>query len=372
MRRKGASRSAHGPVEKGPENVPALRFRHLPGTLGTHPIHALMLKLGIVDQSPVPTGGTGADAVRATLELARAAERWGYTRIWLAEHHSTNSFAGSAPEVLMPLVAAATTTLRVGSGGVLLPHYSPLKVAEQFRVLEALFPGRIDLGVGRAPGGDRRAAEALGYGRTLPIEHFPEQVRALVGWLENSYGREHPWGRVRAMPRGDTVPPVWLLGSGGRSGEYAAELGLGFTFAQFISGEDGEAAVRAYRERFRPSRHFAEPAATLAVGVVCADTEGEARRLALSLELWRRRIALGRDRGIPSPEEAARELGAAWSSAPGERAVVGGPAQVAEGLHRLAARYGVDEILTVTVTHDPAARLRSYELLADVVCAAPA
>ena len=324
------------------------------------------LTLGIVDQSPVSTGGTGADAVRNTLELARAAERLGYTRYWLAEHHSTNSFAGSAPEVLIPMVAAATTTLRVGSGGVLLPHYSPFKVAEQFRVLEALFPGRIDLGIGRAPGGDARTSLALGYGRTLAIEHFPEQVGELIGWLENSYDKRHPWGRVRAMPRGDTVPEVWLLGSGGGSAGYAAELGVGYTHAQFISGEDGAATVRAYRERFRPGRHFAEPRASLAVGVVCAESEEEAWRLASSLELWRRRIGMGRDRGIPSPDEALAELGAGWrpSAHEGARAVIGDPAQVAAGLRGLAARYEVDEVMTVTVTHDHAARIRSYELLA--------
>ena len=327
-----------------------------------------MLRLGIVDQSPVPTGSTGADAVRHTIALARTAERLGYTRYWLAEHHSTNSFAGSAPEVLIPMVAAATTTLRVGSGGVLLPHYSPLKVAEQFRVLEALFPGRIDLGIGRAPGGDARTAGALGYGRTIPVEHFPEQVAELMGWLENSYDRHHPWGRVRAMPRGDTVPQLWLLGSGGASVAYAAELGLGYTFAQFISGEDGESSLRAYRERFRPSRHFPEPRASLAVGVVCADTEEEAWRLASSLELWRQRIGLGRDRGIPSPDEALAQLPAGWRppalGTGGARAVVGAPEQVAGELRRLAGRCGVDEVMTVTVTHDPDARVRSYELLA--------
>jgi luciferase family oxidoreductase group 1 len=328
----------------------------------------MTLKLGIVDQSPVPTGGTGADAVNNTLELARAAERLGYTRYWLAEHHSTNSFAGSAPEVLIPIVAAATSTLRVGAGGVLLPHYSPFKVAEQFRMLEALFPGRIDLGIGRAPGGDARTAAALGYGRAPDVARFPEQVAELIGWLENSYDKRHPWGRVRAMPRGDTVPPVWLLGSGGQSAAYAAELGCGYTFAQFISGEDGARLVRDYRERFRPSRHFAEPQASLAVGVVCADTEDEARRLASSLELWRRRIGWGRDRGIPSPQEALAELGTDWlppaPGTPGARAVVGDPAQVAAELRRLAAHYGVDEVMTVTVTHDFAARLHSHQLVA--------
>ncbi len=325
------------------------------------------LKLGIVDQSPVATGGNGEDALRNTLELARAAEKLGYTRYWLAEHHSTNSFAGSAPEVLIPLVAAATRTLRVGSGGVLLPHYSPLKVAEQFRVLETLFPGRIDLGLGRAPGADARTVSALGYGRTIPIQHFPQQVEELIGWLENSFDRTHPWGRVRAMPRGAAIPEVWLLGSGGESWRHAAEMGLGFTFAQFISGEDGAATFRAYRDQFRPSRHLVGPRASLAVGVLCADTEEEAHRLASSLELWRRRIGTGRDRGIPSPEEALAELGS-WRppavGTQGARVVAGEPAQVAAELRRLAERHGVDEVMTVTVTHDFAARVRSHELLA--------
>ena len=160
------------------------------------------LKLGVVDQSPVRTGGTGTDAVRETLELARLADRLGYHRYWLAEHHSTNSFAGAAPEVLIPRVASVTEHIRVGSGGVLLSHYSPLKVAEQFRMLEALFPGRIDLGIGRAPGGDSRAALALQYGRGhIPIEYYAQQVEDLVGWLGNTFPRDHPWGRVRAMPR---------------------------------------------------------------------------------------------------------------------------------------------------------------------------
>lgn len=177
------------------------------------------LKIGVVDQSPVRTGGTGADAVRETLELARRCEALGYSRYWLAEHHSTNSFAGSAPEVLLPMVAAATRQMRVGTGGVLLTHYSPFKVAEQFRMLETLFPGRIDLGVGRAPGGDIRTVQALQYGRGgLPIEVFPQQVEDLAGWLGNTFDRSaHPWGRVRAMPRGDSLPDLWLLGSGGDS-----------------------------------------------------------------------------------------------------------------------------------------------------------
>jgi luciferase family oxidoreductase group 1 len=326
------------------------------------------LKLGVVDQSPVSTGSSAADAVRETIALAREAERLGLSRIWLAEHHSTNSFAGSCPEVLIPAVAGATSRIRVGSGGVLLPHYSPLKVAEQFRMLETLFPGRIDLGVGRAPGGDPRTALAIQYGRQLPIDHFPEQLAELQRWVTNSYPKEHPWGRVRAMPRGEASPELWLLGSGGATARLAAELGAGYAFAQFISGEDGAERVAAYRDAFRSTDASPHPRALLAVGVVCAETDREAGRLAASLELWRRRIMRGRDRGIPSPEEALAELGEGWTAPdphePTARVVAGDPPTVAAALTRMAERYGVSEVLAVTVTHDYRARLRSYQLLA--------
>ena len=331
------------------------------------------LKIGVVDQSPVRMGGSGADAVRETLELARLCERLGYHRYWLAEHHSTNSFAGSAPEVLLPMVAQVTREMRVGTGGVLLTHYSPFKVAEQFRMLETLFPGRVDLGIGRAPGGDMRTIQALQYGRpALPLDAFPQQVEDLIGWLGNTFDRSaHPWGRVRAMPRGDTAPQVWLLGSGGDSGYLAADVGASYAFAQFISGIDGASFVRAYRERFRPSPSLAEPRASVAVAVICAETDEEAKRLASGTELWRRRIMRGFDRGIPSPDDALAELEPGWEPPPlgsdGARLVWGAPAAVRDELHRIARHYAVDEVLAVTVTHDFAARVRSYELLADAM-----
>ncbi|HYH78651.1 MAG TPA: LLM class flavin-dependent oxidoreductase [Longimicrobium sp.] len=331
------------------------------------------LKIGVVDQSPVRTGGSGADAVRETVELARRCEALGFSRYWLAEHHSTNSFAGSAPEVLLPMVAAATRHMRVGTGGVLLTHYSPFKVAEQFRMLDTLFPGRIDLGVGRAPGGDSRTVRALQYGRgALPIEAFPRQVEDLVGWLGNTFDRSaHPWGRVRAMPRGASQPDVWLLGSGGDSGSVAAELGTGYSFAQFISGVDAAPFVRAYRERFRPSAQFAEPRASVAVGVICAETADEALRLASGVELWRRRIMRGWDRGIPSPDDALAELEPGWEPPPlgqdGTRLVTGTPDVVRAELLRIAEHCGVEELMAVTVTHDFAARVRSHELLAEAM-----
>ncbi|HYW11459.1 MAG TPA: LLM class flavin-dependent oxidoreductase [Longimicrobium sp.] len=334
------------------------------------------LKLGVVDQSPVRTGGTAADAVRETLELARIAERLGYSRYWLAEHHSTNSFAGSSPAVLIPAVAGATREMRVGSGGVMLSHYSPLQVAENFRMLETLFPGRIDLGVGRAPGGDARTTAALQYGRgQVGIENFPMQVEDLIGWTTDGFEDGHPFRRVRAMPRAPTVPELWMLGSGGSSAFYAAQVGCGYSFAQFISGQDGAGLVRQYRDRFQPSAQRSAPAASVGLGVICAPTQDEAQRLSASLELWHRRIMRGRDRGIPSPDEALAELGAAWTPPrlgdDGARMIAGDPGQVRDELHRIAARYGVDELMIVTVTHDWDARVRSYGLIADAMGLSP-
>ena len=336
------------------------------------------LKLGIVDQSPVPNGRTAPEAVKETLELARIAERLGYSRYWLAEHHSTNSFAGSAPEVLIPRVASVTERIRVGSGGVMLPHYSPYKVAEQFRMLQTLFPGRIDLGLGRAPAGTGQAAAALRYGRqAISVEHFPAQLEDLVGWLGESLGEDHPLARVRATPRGTDLPEIWMLGSGGPTVDVAAGLRLGYSVAQYISGVDGAEAVKAYRARFRPSAAFPEPRANLGIGVLCADTHEEAERLSLSLHLWRMRIMRGVDRGIPSPEQAVEEF-AEWGVSPEvlirdeTQVIVGDPERVRDRLLDLADRYGVDEIMTVTVTHDFEARRRSYRLLAEVMELEPA
>ena len=331
------------------------------------------LKLGIVDQSPVPNGSDARAAVTSTLELARLADRLGFSRYWLAEHHSTNSFAGSAPEVLIPRVASVTERIRVGSGGVMLPHYSPYKVAEQFRMLQTLFPGRIDLGLGRAPAGTGRAAQALRYGRPgIPVEQFPQQLDDLSGWLGESLDRAHPWAKVRATPRGTDVPELWMLASSGTTTEVAARRGLGYSFAQFIGGVDGSAAVRAYQERFQASAHRSEPAANVGIGVLCAETQEEAEWLSLSLPLWRMRIMRGVDRGIPSPEQAKEEFEQAGVPiaeilADRSRVIVGDPAQVRDALVSLAERYGVDELMTVTVTHDLEARRRSYELLADVM-----
>jgi luciferase family oxidoreductase group 1 len=330
----------------------------------------MSLALGVLDQSPVRSGRTPAEAVHETIELAQAAERLGYHRYWVAEHHSTPGLAGASPEVLIGQLAVKTSHIRVGSGGVMLSHYSPLKVAESFRMLETLFPGRIDLGIGRAPGSDHRTARALAHGPgSLGLEYFPAQVADLVAYLHDRLPPGHPFAGVRAMPSGPTAPEVWLLGSSGESARYAAALGLGFSFAHFISADGSEEAVEAYRRGFRPSPELAAPRAALTVFVVCADTETEARRLAQSRELFIVRLYTGRAGLYPSVEEAE-----AYPYTPPEqaiahharrRAVVGAPDQVRKRLLEMAAAHGADELMVVTITHDPKARLRSYELLAE-------
>jgi luciferase family oxidoreductase group 1 len=327
-----------------------------------------MLRLGVLDQSPVRSGGNVADAVHETLDLAEACDRLGYHRYWLAEHHSTPGLAGSSPEVLIGQVAARTARIRVGSGGVMLQHYSPLKVAESFRVLETLFPGRVDLGIGRAPGSDQLTARALRD--DAGPEYFPQQVADLVGFLHGALPEGHPYAPVIAMPTGPTAPEVWLLGSSDQSAALAAHFGTGFSFAHFINEEGGAEVTRAYRRQFRPAARLAAPRLSAAVFVVCADTEAEARRLAKSRELFIVRLYTGRAGRYPSVEEAEaypysdREVAILRHAQ--RRTVAGAPEQVRERLEALAADYEADELVIVSITHDPKARRRSYELIAKV------
>src|SRR5947209_9851372 len=324
--------------------------------------------LSVLDQSPVRSGGTPADAIHESLELAELADRLGYHRYWLAEHHSTPGLAGSSPEVLIGQVAARTSRIRVGSGGVMLQHYSPLKVAESFRVLETLFPGRIDLGIGRAPGSDQLTARALRDGGSP--EYFPQQVSDLVGFLHGTLPPGHVYGQVLAMPTGPTAPQMWLLGSSDQSAAIAAHFGTGFSFAHFINQDGGAEIARAYRRQFRPSAWLDAPRSSVAVFVVCADAEAEAQRLAKSRELFIVRLYTGRPGRYPSIEEAEaypyteREL-AILRQARG-RTVAGAPEQVRERIEALAAEDEAHELIYVTITNHPKERGRSYEILATV------
>jgi len=330
-----------------------------------------MLRLSVLDQSPIRAGSTPADAVRETIALAQTAERLGYHRYWLAEHHNSGGLAGTTPEILITRVAAATSRIRVGSGGVMLSHYSALKVAENFRMLETLFPGRIDLGVGRAPGSDQLTARALQHGPgALGIENFPQQLADLGGFLTGSLPPEHPFAQIKAMPVGPSQPELWLLGSSDQSAAYAAHFGFPFSFAHFIAGVSGAGIVRAYREYFRPSVWAAEPRASVGIFALTADTEAEALRIGKSRELWLLRLALGHLGPFPSVEEAESypysERERAYIRQNAGRSVIGAPEQVKQRLEAMAAEYGVDELVLVSICHDPAARRRSYELLAEV------
>jgi luciferase family oxidoreductase group 1 len=331
------------------------------------------LTLSAVDQSPVRAGGTATEALWETVELAAAAESFGYQRYWVAEHHNISNFAGTSPEILIGQIAARTSTIRVGSGGVMLSHYSALKVAETFRMLESLFPGRIDLGVGRAPGSDQITAAALAYpGRPHDVSHYPKQVLDLLGFLHDSIESDSLLSNVKAGPGESSAPEVWLLGSRYESAFMAAEFGLPFAYAHFfgIGVEDGPAIADAYKKNFKPSAHLSEPKVNVTVQVLCADTEEEALRLGASRNLARIESLQGRGRGIPPVEEALahqyRSNELAYLLQHRRHCIEGNPEQVKAGLEEIAGRYETPDIGVVTVCYGFAERVRSYELVARV------
>jgi len=331
------------------------------------------VRLSIVDQSPVPAGATPADALHNTIDLARAADRLGYTRYWIAEHHATPAFASPAPEILIDRVASETSAIRVGSGAVLLPHYSPLKVAETFRVLHALYPDRIDLGIGRAPGGGPLEAYALLRDRQRQMpDDFPDQLVELLAFLHGTFPADHPFRQILVTPQMPGAPPVWLLGSSAWSAHAAAELGLPYAFAHFINSDATRSSLEYYRTHVTADPQSLAGQMILALGVICADTDAEAQRLHASLRL-RRLLRQTGDRGpIPTPEEALARLGELrvplLEEDGGEwpRVVVGAPERVHAQLTELARALEVEELMVVTVVHDHRARLRSHELLAEV------
>ena len=307
--------------------------------------------LSVLDQSPIPAGSTEGDALRNSLDLARLADRMGYHRYWLAEHHGTPGLACHSPEVMIGPAAAATSRIHVGSGGIMLPHYSPVKVAESFRMLSGLYPGRIDLGIGRAPGSSSRVALALQRDRRQPPpDDFREQLTELLGLL---------------TPPGSPAP--YLLGSSPQSAIWAAELGLPYVFADFINPA-GEPYAAFYRQHFTPSQTLEKARVAVCVWSVCADTDEEAQRISASARMMMLMLFRGRPIAVPPVEEALeflRHEGAPMETLPAQRRIIAGsPSAVRKAIERVAADYGADEVFVVNILYDHAARLRSYELLA--------
>ena len=331
------------------------------------------MRLSVLDQSPIAEGSTGADALRNSVDLARLADRLGYHRYWVAEHHGTPMLACASPEALIGPIASVTSRLRVGSGGVMLPHYSPLKVAETFSMFTGLFPDRIDLAVGRAPGTDPTTMFALQRDRRQASpDDFPEQLAEMLGYLGGTLPAQHPFARLSALPGGPARPDPWLLGSSPQSGIWAAECGLPYAFADFINPNGVEPANR-YRRTFTPSRWRARPELIVAVWVVCAESDEEARRLAASSVMSFRLLQRGQLIPVPPVDKAVAFLDADRvdhpPTSPGlpmrtRRRVVGSPETVRKGLEDVAREYGADEVMIVTITFDHDARRRSYELIA--------
>ncbi len=332
--------------------------------------HAPManLPLSVLDLAPIASGSSGPEALRESLALARLAESLGYSRYWFAEHHGMPSIASSAPEILIDRVACSTERIRVGSGGIMLQNHAPLQVAEAFHTLAALHPGRIDLGIGRAPGTDPTTSAAL---RPFDPSRFAEQMAELIGLSRGDLPPDHPFTRVRVVPSEVRLPPIWMLGSSGGSARFAGEMGLGYGFASHFSPAPALPAIRAYREAFRPSEDFPRPHVILAMAVVCAPTREEADRVAASSDLLWVRIRRQEFLPIPTPEEAL-----AYPYTPAERAVaeerrrltvVGDPDTVSDRILAAVEETRPDEVMVTTTAHDPAARRRSYELLADAL-----
>ena len=335
------------------------------------------MKWSVLDQSPAARGHPQDAAIRDSLALARRCDALGYHRYRVSEHHNSASIVGTAPEILMAAIAATTRRIRVGSAGVMLPHYSALKVAEQFRVLEAIAPGRIDLGVGRAPGSDRLTAFALNP-HANAADEFPQQVLDLQAWVCGTpLPERHPLRAIKAHPLGPTRPELWMLGSSDYGAQLAAHFGLPYAFAYFFSeGRGVEQAMALYRQHYRPSPRHPRPQATICVWALVADTEAEARRLLKTREFWRVGFEQGMRRSLVTPEEAAAypytDAERTIIEALRRKALVGTAEQVGARLSELARRLELDELVVVTWTYDPQPRHRSYELLAQAFGLDPA
>jgi luciferase family oxidoreductase group 1 len=325
-----------------------------------------VIPLSVLDLVPVRSGSTARDAMRESVDLARLTERLGYVRYWFAEHHGMASIASSAPEILIEHIASATSTIRVGSGGIMLPNHTPLRVAEVFHTLETLHPGRIDLGLGRAPGTDPATSRAL---RPFDGEQFPDQVREMLALSGEQFPADHPFATVRVVPGGVSLPPIWVLASSGGTAAFAGSIGAGYGFARHFSPTPPGPPIRAYRDHFQRSPRFPAPHVILGVSVICAETEEEADDLATSSDLGWVRLHRREFLPLPSPEEARR-----YTYSPQERVVVemnrarhfiGTPQRVASLIRNIVSDTRADEVMVTSMIYGRAERFRAYELISE-------
>ena len=329
------------------------------------------MKLSVLDQSVIRKGGNASEALQNTLKLAEVTEELGYTRFWTAEHHNSNGMAGTSPEVLISAIASRTKRIRVGSGGILLPQYSPFKVAEDFSVLEALFPNRIDLGLGRSPGGSPETRLALTDGLRKSMNEFPRQVRDLQDFLGESVPEGHPYHGVTAYPMTETKPEMWVLGVTHRGARVAAENGTAFTFGHFIHPDNGKDSLTYYYEHFLPSPLLKNPLSNVCIFIVCAPTLEKAEELALSQDFWLLSVEQGKDTRIPTIEEAKgavlTENERKRIQENRKRMLIGTPEMVKEELLKLSETYQTDEFLILTNVYSFKDKVRSYQLLAEKI-----
>ncbi|WLR52659.1 LLM class flavin-dependent oxidoreductase [Bacillus tianshenii] len=326
------------------------------------------MKISILDQCPVSKGATYKDAYNATIALAKAADSWGFTRYWLAEHHSMDTLSCPSPEIFLAHLGAVTENIRIGSGGILLPYYKPYKVAENFHLLETLYPARIDLGIGRAPGGSAEVSMALSDNYLQQVNEMPDKIKELQSFLNDRFSPDHPSSKIKAVPIPNDKPSLWLLGTGKKSAKMAAENGTAYVYGHFMSNVNGDEIIKNYREQFTP-HNGSKPYVMIAVSVICAETTKQAEELALSQLFWHILVEKeGYSSGIPSIKEAQSypytEKDINKMKEHREKMIAGSPSEVKEQLRLLKDTYHADEVMILTITHDYSARAKSYELIA--------
>ncbi|MFL0506186.1 LLM class flavin-dependent oxidoreductase [Ureibacillus sp. 179-F W5.1 NHS] len=329
------------------------------------------MKLSILDQSPISSNQKAQHALIESMKLAQLGDVLGYTRYWIAEHHDLPGLACSAPEVMLGYIGAQTNRIRIGAGAVLLPHYKPYKVAEVYNMLETLFPNRIDIGIGRSPGGSAEATNALNDNFLQKVYQMPELVEELLHFFHQDFPSDHQFSKISASPIPETTPQPWMLGTSEKSAILAAQNGLAYAFGQFMSEQDGTSIIESYRKSFQPKIQNQPPQVLVTVPVICAETKEKAEEIALSTLIWQLFIDKGKTQTIPSIEVAKKyklsEKENEQLSHLKKKMIIGNPKEVQEALHQLQAKYKVDEFMILTITHSPEERANSYKLIAQEV-----